>query len=72
MLNLFQRKGYLMMRRVGTVLGSMEFGRGQCIENMPQVLKYYGLTLMINANELKIIHYMIKYYIVINCIIVLY
>jgi len=25
-----------MMRRVGTVLGSMEFGRGQCIENMPQ------------------------------------
>ena len=30
-------KEYLMMRRVGTVLGSMEFGRGQCIDNMPQV-----------------------------------
>ena len=28
------------MRRVGTVLGSMEFGRGQCVGTVPQVRVY--------------------------------
>ncbi len=32
------------MRRVGTVLGSMEFGRGQCVGTVPQVRVYVEPT----------------------------